>query len=84
MTLDPANGDGTIVDSLVIGAVTLPVIWRRSAPLPAAAALAVGVVVSGIPTFDQARCGVAIPAALLILFSVAARRPRDRRSARSR
>ena len=77
MTRDPANGDGTIVDSLVIGAVTLPLIWRRSAPLFAAAALAVGVVISGIPTFDQARCGVAIPAALLILFSVAARPPRD-------
>ena len=77
MTLDPANGDGTIVDSLVIGAVTLPVIWRRRAPLFAAAALAAGTVVSGIPTFDQVRCGVAIPAALLILFSVAARRPRD-------
>jgi len=77
MTLDPANGDGTIVDTLVIGAVTLPVIWRRRAPLVAAAALAAGTVVSGIPTFDQLRCGVAIPAALLILFSVAARRPRD-------
>ena len=39
----------------------------------AAAALAAGVVVSAIPTFDQSRCGVAIPAALLILFSLAAR-----------
>ena len=75
MTLDP--GDGTIVDSFVIGAVTLPVIWRRRAPLLAAATLAAGTVVSGIPTFDQVRCGVAIPAALLILFSAAARRPRD-------
>lgn len=77
LTLDPDNGDGTIVDSLVIGAVTLPVIWRRRAPLAAAAALAAGTVLSGIPTFDQVRCGVAIPAALLILYSVAARRPRD-------
>jgi signal transduction histidine kinase len=77
MTLDPANGDGTVVDSVVIGAVTLPVIWRRRAPLAAAAALAVGTVVSGIPTFDQVRCGVAIPAALLILFGAATRRPRE-------
>jgi signal transduction histidine kinase len=76
ITVDPGNGDGTIVDSFVIGAVTLPVIWRRRAPLYAAAALAAGTVISGIPTFDQVRCGVAIPAALLILFSVAARRPR--------
>jgi signal transduction histidine kinase len=77
MTLDPDNGGGTIVDSFVIGAVTLPVIWRRRAPLAAAAAVAAGTVISGIPSFDQVRCGVAIPAALLILFSAAARRPRD-------
>ena len=74
ITLDPDHRDGTLVDSIAVAAVTLPVICRRSAPLAAAAALAVGVVVSGIPTFDQSRCGVAIPAALLILFSLAARR----------
>jgi signal transduction histidine kinase len=74
ITFDAGNGDGTVVDSLVIAAVTLPVAWRRRAPLPAAGALAVGIVVSGIPTFDQTRCGVAIPAALLILFTLAARR----------
>jgi signal transduction histidine kinase len=74
MTLGPDRPDGTIVDSVVVAAVTLPVIWRRSAPFVAAAALAAGVVVSAIPTFDQSRCGVAIPAALLILFSLAARR----------
>ena len=74
LTLGPEGADGTIVDSIVVAAVTLPVVWRRSAPLAAAAALAAGVVVSGIPTFDQARCGVAIPAALMILFSLAERR----------
>ena len=73
MTLGPDGPDGTIVDSIVVAAVTLPVIWRRAAPFVAAAALAAGVVVSAIPTFDQSRCGVAIPAALLILFSLAAR-----------
>jgi signal transduction histidine kinase len=74
MTFDPGNGDGTAIDSVVIGTVTLPLAWRVRAPLAAATALAVGTVVSGIPTFDQVRCGVAIPAALLILFSLAARR----------
>jgi signal transduction histidine kinase len=73
ITLAPDRPDGTIVDTVVVAAVTLPVIWRRSAPFAAAAALAAGVVVSGIPTFEQSRCGVAIPAALLILFSLAAR-----------
>jgi signal transduction histidine kinase len=77
ITFDPGNGDGTLVDSFVIPAATLPVAWRRRAPLAAAAALTVGIVVSGIPTFDQTRCGVAIPAALLILFSLAARPERN-------
>src|SRR6266487_2055519 len=67
ITFDPGNGDGTVIDSIVIATVTVPVAWRSRAPLPAAAALAVGMVVSGVPTFDQTRCGVAIPAALLIL-----------------
>lgn len=74
MTFDPGNGDGTVVDSFVIGTVTIPVAWRSRAPLAAAAALAMGTVVSAVPTFDQTRCGVAIPATLLILFSVATRR----------
>jgi signal transduction histidine kinase len=77
ITFDPGNGDGTIVDSFVIPAATLPVAWRRRAPLAAAAALTAGIVVSGIPTFDQTRCGVAIPAALLILFSLSARPDRN-------
>ena len=71
--LGVAMTDGT----LVVAAVTLPVIWRRSAPFAAAVAVAVGLVVSGIPTFDQTRCGVAIPAALLIVFSLAVRRDRS-------
>ena len=71
-----ALGLGMTEGSVVVAAVTLPVIWRRSAPFGAAVAVAVGLVVSGIPTFDQTRCGVAIPAALLILFSLAVRRGR--------
>ncbi len=71
-----ALGLGMTEGTVVVAAVTLPVIWRRSAPLAAAVAVAVGLVVSGIPTFDQTRCGVAIPAALLILFSLAVRRGR--------
>ena len=77
VTLDPENGGGTWLDSLLIGAVTLPVIWRRRAPLACAAALTAGIVVSGIPTFDQWRCGVAIPAALLVLYPLGTRCERD-------
>jgi signal transduction histidine kinase len=76
MTLGEPYADDTIVDSIVVAAVTLPLAWRRTAPVAAAAALAAGTVISAIPTFAQVRCGVALPAALLIAFSVAARRDR--------
>lgn len=76
ITFSPDNGGGTWVDSLVIAAVTLPVIWRRRAPLACAAALAAGTVVSAIPTFDQGRCGVAIPIALLVAYALGTRSER--------
>lgn len=70
---------GGLLQVLTIPAVTLPVLWRRRAPLAASVALAVGLVVSAIPTFDQWRCGVAIPAALLIAYALG--RHADRRAA---
>jgi hypothetical protein len=72
-TLQPDEGETTVIGTLLIPAVTLPLIWRRRHPLAASVAVSVGLVVSGMPTFDQTRCGVAIPAALLIVFSLAAR-----------
>ena len=72
-TLQPEEGEVTVLATLLIPAVTLPLIWRRRRPLAASIAMAIGLVVSGVPTFDQTRCGVAIPAALLIVFSLAAR-----------
>jgi hypothetical protein len=78
ITLQPDNGDGTFVDTLVMPAATVPVLWWRRAPLGAAIAIAVGMVVSGVPTFDQVRCGFALPGALLILFSLAATEERRR------
>lgn len=76
ITFSANSGDGTIVDSLLVPAATLPVAWRRRAPLTAALALAAGMVISGVPTFDQTRCGAALPAALLVLFTLAATRER--------
>lgn len=68
---DLANG--TIVDTLLLPAVVLPVLVSRRWPFLATVALFAGAVISGIPTFDQFRFGLAIPAAMLILFRVASR-----------
>jgi hypothetical protein len=67
-----ALGEGPWLAVLTIPAVTLPVIWRERAPLAAAAAVAAGAVISGAPTFDQPRCGVAIPAALAFVVPLCA------------
>ena len=69
-------GAGTVWDSLLLPTVILPVLLRRRAPLVAAALLAVGCVVSGIPTFDQFRLAAVVPAAMLILYSLATRAER--------
>jgi signal transduction histidine kinase len=69
-------GAGTVWDSLLLPSVILPILLRRRSPFPAAALLAAGSVVSGIPTFDQFRLAAAVPAAMLILYSLAARADR--------
>jgi signal transduction histidine kinase len=74
--IDPEGGP---IGVLTIPLVTLPVIWRRQAPLQAAMAVSLGIVVSAIPTFDQTRCGLAFPSLLLILYAVGSRC--DRRAA---
>jgi signal transduction histidine kinase len=68
---DLANG--TIVGTLLLPAVLLPVLVSRRWPFAATVALFAGAVISGIPTFDQFRFGLAIPAAMLILFRLASR-----------
>jgi signal transduction histidine kinase len=77
MALAPGDQNGNVL----IAAVTLPLAWRRAAPLAAAAALAAGFVISALPTLSEWRCGIAIPVALAIAFSVASRL--DRRGALS-
>ncbi len=78
-TTDPEfNPSDTVLDTLLLPAVALPVLLRRRASLAAAWAFAAGCVVSGIPSFDQIRIPVAIPAALIIVFSLASRVDRPR------
>ena len=76
-TLDPP-GEKTIWDTILVPTVTFPVFWWRRAPFAAALGIAAGMVVSGIPTFDQLRCGFAFPGAMLILFGLGSREERNR------
>jgi signal transduction histidine kinase len=69
-------GAGTVLDSLLLPAVILPILLRRRNPFAAAVLLAVGCVVSGIPTFDQFRLAAVVPAGMLILYSLATRTDR--------
>ena len=78
MTWTPPSGEKTVWDTILVPTVTFPVFWWRRAPFAAAVAIALGMVVSGIPTFDQLRCGFALPGAMLILFGLGSRDERDR------
>ena len=78
-TTDPTfNPSDTVIDTLLLPTVAIPVLLRRRASLAAAWAFAAGCVVSGIPTFDQIRIPVAIPAALIIVYSLACRVDRSK------
>ena len=50
--------------------MTLPVVWRRRAPLGVAAVLALGAVLNPLIVGDMIRCGPALPALLLCAYSV--------------
>ena len=50
--------------------MTLPVIWRRRAPVAVAAVLAAGAVLNPLVIGDMIRCGPSLPALLLCAYSV--------------
>ena len=50
--------------------MTLPVIWRRRAPVLAAAALAVGAILNVAVIGDMVRCAAALPALLLCAYAI--------------
>jgi hypothetical protein len=55
-------------------AMTLPVAWRRRAPLAAAVVLAVGALLNGLVFGSLVRCGPALPAIFLVAFTIGTRR----------
>lgn len=65
---DQGAGADTYWDTLLMPTLILPIFLRHRAPFAAAAALAAGCFVSGLPTFDQFRVPVVLPAALLIVY----------------
>lgn len=56
--------------------MTLPVAWRRRAPVAVAAVLAAGAVVNPLLVGEMIRCGPALPALLLCAYSVGRQRVR--------
>jgi signal transduction histidine kinase len=62
-------GENPSPEAVLIPLATLPVIWRRRAPVACAVAVTAGIVV----TYGQPRCGATVPAVLLILYTLATR-----------
>lgn len=69
-TTDPQGGVWVCVAAL---SMTLPVAWRRDAPLAAIAVLAAGAVFNWLVIGSYVRCGGALPTLFVCLFSVADR-----------
>ncbi len=59
--------------SVFVLMLTAPVIWRRRAPVGAAATMAVGALANGLIIGSMVRCGAALPALALVAFSVGLR-----------
>ena len=67
---DPKGGVFACVAVLLM---TVPVAWRRAHPLGAIATMAVGAVFNAIVIGTFVRCGGALPALILVTYSVGAR-----------
>ena len=61
-------------------AMTLPVAWRRRAPVAAAAVLAAAALLNGLVFGPLVRCGPALPAVFLVAFTIGTIRDRPRSS----
>src|ERR1700761_2692765 len=58
---------------IAVVALTLPAAWARRAPLGAATALVIATAANGLLFGHFIRCGVALPAALIVAFGIGAR-----------
>jgi signal transduction histidine kinase len=72
-SLGPTDPNGSVWVCAAALLMTLPVAWRRDAPLAAIAVLAAGAVFNWLVVGSYVRCGAALPSLFLCLFSVADR-----------
>jgi hypothetical protein len=75
LTSSPGRHGG-VAAALAVLTMTLPVIWRRRAPVGVAAVLGAGAVLNGLAIGRMVRCGPALPALLLCAFALGRRTPR--------
>jgi signal transduction histidine kinase len=69
-TNHPHGGVGASIGVL---AMTLPVAWRRPAPLVVAGVMAASAVLNGLIFGSMVRCGATLPALFLVVYAVGAR-----------
>lgn len=62
-----------VAASIVVLAMTVPVVWERRAPLAAAAAVAVGAALNELLIGPMVRCGPGLPAVFVIAYFAATR-----------
>jgi hypothetical protein len=71
----PHGGTGASAGVL---AMTLPVAWRRRAPLAAACVLAAAAMANGLAFGSMVRCGATLPAVFLVAYTIGVRHDRAR------
>jgi hypothetical protein len=67
---------GGVAASVGAAAMTLPMAWRRPAPLAAAAVMAAAALLNGLVFGPMVRCGAFLPAIFLVAYAVGLRRDR--------
>jgi hypothetical protein len=67
---------GGAAASVGVLAMTLPVAWRRPAPLAAAAVMAAAALLNGLVFGPMVRCGAFLPAIFLVAYAAGVRRDR--------
>ena len=74
--LHTGHPHGGVAASVGVLFMTLPVAWRRPAPLAAAAVMAVAALLNGLVFGPMVRCGAFLPAIFLVAYAAGVRRDR--------